>query len=99
MTDVPLPRKRKKFTIKPIVKRKHVISGFIFEDPARGVLKKGDKRAITSKEIQKSYPQITKFQLDDARFIYDDFKAYVELNQYSEPTQAKAQTSKLKPPK
>jgi len=90
MADVPLSRKRKRFTIKPIIKRKRVITGFILEDPTPEVLNKKDRRAIISKEIQRCYSQITKFQLDDARFKYDDFKAYIELNQFSESTKAQS---------
>jgi hypothetical protein len=93
MRNSHLPRSRKvtinpslesppeKFEIRPIIERKSVITGFEVAEPSANIIR--DRRKIIEK-IREKYPQVTKSQLDDAQFGYGEFRAKIELRQFSD---------------
>jgi uncharacterized protein (DUF433 family) len=99
MKNQPLPRKRKivanpsryklppkKDFIKPIIQTRRVITGFVIGERQTKIIR---ERQTIKERIRKEYPQVTEAQVDDAKIMYGDYHAWVELNQYSPMKAAK----------
>jgi len=77
----PLESPPEKFEIRPIVKKKSVITGLqIFEPTAKIIQKRKDIK----QKIKEEYPQVTSSQLDDAEFTYYDYHVDIKLRQFSD---------------